>query len=212
MGASKQTGTVRERLLRAADELFYRDGIHVVGIDRILAHAGVAKASLYDNFKNKDELVRAYLEERAAWLQKRIEDRIAERTEPRDRIIAVFDEFADRAAADGSYYGCPFIRACAEGGDEPSAAREVSSAHRRWQRDLFTRLAKEGGAQNADDLSRRLCLIYDGATIAVAMDGEPAAAFAARDVVDHLLVEAGRGDSARKRTRSSASRRGARAK
>ncbi|WAS90645.1 TetR/AcrR family transcriptional regulator [Nannocystis punicea] len=187
MGREKQTGTVRERLLRAADELFYREGIHVVGIDRILAHAGVAKASLYGNFKSKDELVRAYLEDRSQWLKHRIEERISQSRGARERIVAAFDEFADRVAEAGSYHGCAFIRACAEGGEEPSAAQEVSSAFRLWRRELFTRLAEEGGLQNAEDLSRRLCLIYDGAAVAVAMDCDPAAAVAARGIVEQLL-------------------------
>lgn len=206
MSAAKQSGTARERLLRSADELFYREGIHVVGIDRILAHAGVAKASLYDNFKSKDELVRAYLEERAAWLHGRIEDRVAAATAPRDRIVAVFDEFVDRVEGEERYWGCPFIRACAEGGDEPSAAREVSLAHRRWQRELFTRLAKDAGARDADGLSLQLCLLYDGATVAVAMDGDPGAASAARDAVNKVLANVGRTASVRTTLKKSARR------
>ena len=63
---------MRDRLLAAANELFYEEGIHTVGIDRVLEHAGVAKASLYGTFGSKEELVRAYLEQRAQARRERI--------------------------------------------------------------------------------------------------------------------------------------------
>src|SRR5689334_17760120 len=89
-------GSARERLLQAADELFYREGVYTVGIDRILERAGVAKASLYGTFGSKNELIRAYLEARARWLEARVEERLARFDNPRERILSVFDEFADR--------------------------------------------------------------------------------------------------------------------
>src|SRR5690349_17397815 len=77
-GAPRERVSARERLLAAADELFYEGGIHTVGIDRVIERAGVAKASLYDTFGSKDALIRAYLEARhdarkarlTAWLER----------------------------------------------------------------------------------------------------------------------------------------------
>src|SRR5882757_8493036 len=66
--------SARERLLAAANELFYKEGIHTVGIDRVIEKAGVAKASLYTTFGSKDELVRAYLAERFEVRKKRIQE------------------------------------------------------------------------------------------------------------------------------------------
>src|SRR3954469_17749923 len=82
---------VRERLLASADELFYREGINNVGIDRILEHAGVAKASLYTTFGSKDELVRAYLEQRNEKRRARIERHLAGKRSPREKLLAIFD-------------------------------------------------------------------------------------------------------------------------
>src|SRR3954466_2316212 len=82
---------VRERLLAAADELFYREGINNVGIDRVLEHAAVAKASLYSTFGSKEELVRAYLQGRQQSRRARIEAAIARHRSPREQILAVFD-------------------------------------------------------------------------------------------------------------------------
>jgi AcrR family transcriptional regulator len=188
MSATKTPGSVRERLLKAADDLFYPDGVHTVGIDRILEHAGVAKASLYSTFKSKDELVKAYLDRTAEWLAHRIEARIATASTPKDRILAVFDEFADRVAED-VYYGCPFVRACAEMPRKPTPARVAAAAQRAWLRDCFTRLSTELGASDASGLSRQLALIYDGATVSVSMDHDPGAAISARKIAERLLSE-----------------------
>ena len=92
--ASVQTehrASARERLLAAANELFYAEGVQTVGIDRIIEHAGVAKASLYNTFGSKDELVRAYLEARHASVTQRIARAVDRYDTPRERLLAVFE-------------------------------------------------------------------------------------------------------------------------
>src|ERR1700686_5184807 len=84
--------SARDRLLDAADELFYAEGVHVVGIDRLVDRAGVAKASLYSIFGSKDELVRAYLERHFRRRQARVAHILAQHTSPRARLLAVFGE------------------------------------------------------------------------------------------------------------------------
>jgi len=74
--------SVRERLLAAADELFYNEGVHTVGIDRVIEHAGVSKASLYALFGSKDELIRAYLDRRHEARRRRIEQAVARLQHP----------------------------------------------------------------------------------------------------------------------------------
>src|ERR1700726_605005 len=86
--------SARERLLAAADELFYENGINLVGIDRLIEHAGVAKASLYDCFGSKEELIRCYLQARSERRQARIRERMAQFLAPRDKILGVFDLLA----------------------------------------------------------------------------------------------------------------------
>src|SRR5580693_3603264 len=89
-GASRPRPSARERLLAAANELFYNEGVHTVGIDRVIEQAGVAKASLYNTFGSKDELVRAYLETRHASLTQRITQAVERYDTPRERLLAVF--------------------------------------------------------------------------------------------------------------------------
>src|SRR5256885_3946953 len=89
--ASAVRPSARERLLAAANELFYNEGVHTVGIDRIIEHAGVAKASLYNTFGSKDELVRAYLQTRHASVTQRITQAVGRYDTPRERLLAVFE-------------------------------------------------------------------------------------------------------------------------
>src|SRR3954452_14204987 len=97
--------SARERLLAAADELFYAEGVQTVGIDRIIEHAGVAKASLYNTFGSKDELVRAYLGGRHESSRARIAQAVAKHDDPREQLLAVFDAQAERFS-DSTFHGC----------------------------------------------------------------------------------------------------------
>src|SRR5262249_22145267 len=129
----------RERLLIAAGELFYEEGVQSVGIDKIIERAGVAKASLYGNFKNKEDLVRAYLEARDEARRSAIEARIAGQEAPREKLLSVFDFMAETIAKP-NYRGCAFMRASAEMPDE-AVGRAVCREARRWTREMFSKLA-----------------------------------------------------------------------
>jgi AcrR family transcriptional regulator len=177
--------SARERLLAAADELFYQSGIHSIGIDRVIERAGVAKASLYDTFGSKDALIRSYLEARADARQTRIEARIARHMSPRDRVLAVFDAMAEWFA-DPRFRGCAFTRANAEAVPK-GGAKEVCDAARDWMRTRFATLAKEAGAAKPELIARQLVILYDGATVSAQMDGDPGIAKAARDAAALML-------------------------
>ena len=131
--------SARERLLAAANELFYNEGVHTVGIDRVIEQAGVAKASLYNTFGSKDELVRAYLETRHASVAQRITRAVERYGTPRERLLAVF-EGQGELFAEPDYRGCAFARASAEShpGD---LVEQAAEAYRRWVRALLTELA-----------------------------------------------------------------------
>jgi len=183
--ASGRGPSARERLLAAANELFYAEGIHTVGIDRVIERAGVAKASLYATFRSKEELVRAYLEGRAEARRQRIEDRIAKHYQPRDKIIAIFELLAD-LAAQPSFRGCAFVNACAEGPRE-GGVTEVSEDMRSWTRALFVDLARKYGASDPVELGRQLQLLYDGAIVSASMDRDRSAPLAAGAMAGALL-------------------------
>ena len=176
--------SARERLLAAANELFYTEGVHTVGIDRVIEQAGVAKASLYSTFGSKDELVGAYLESRHANTTARITHALGRYRTPRDRLLGVFDAQGE-LFADPGFRGCAFVSASAE---SPSEVVEQAAAdYRGWVRGLFTDLAREAGVPDPEGLARQLHLLYDGASLSARMDHDPAASVAARAAAAALL-------------------------
>jgi AcrR family transcriptional regulator len=177
--------SARERLLAAADELFYDGGIHTVGIDRVIERAGVAKASLYDVFGSKDELIRAYLQARHDARNARITARIASRDTPREQLLGVFDALGEAMAAP-RFRGCAFNRAAAEA-KPGEGVQAVCDSARAWIRDLFTSLARAAGAVEPEALARQLVLLYDGASVSAQMEGGTAPALAARDAAAVML-------------------------
>lgn len=180
-----EKASARERLLTAANELFYEEGVHTVGIDRVIARAGVAKASLYSTFGSKDELVRAYLQTRHALRQERITRALARCDTPRERILCVFDVLGEVVAEPG-FHGCAFINASVEA-RPGSAVEQVTHASRAWIRALFVDLAREAGAGDPERLAQQLALLYDGASVAAQLDRDPGVAAVARAAAATLL-------------------------
>ena len=157
--------------------------------DRVIEHAGVAKASLYDAFGSKEELIRCYLQGRAERRQARVRERMARFQTPRDKILSVYDGLAE-TVAHPDYRGCVFQRAGAEAGAGSSVKRTCDDS-RAWLRGQFTELARAAGAPDPDSLGRQLGLLYDGAAMSAYLDQDLGAPRAARDVAEQLLPPAG---------------------
>jgi AcrR family transcriptional regulator len=181
--------SARERLLAAASELFYGEGVHTVGVDRIVEHAGVAKATLYTLFGNKDGLVRAYLTERHDATRERMTRELTARFDtPRECLLGVF-EVQGLLFAEPGFHGCAFVGANAES-SAGSSVEEVTEDYRKWLHSLFFDLAKEAGATDPQGLARQLVLLYDGAGISAWMDNDPSVANTARTVAAALVDSA----------------------
>jgi len=145
----------------------------------------VAKASLYNTFGSKDELVRAYLQARHASVTQRIMQAVERYDTPRERLLAVFEGQGELFAQPG-YRGCAFARASAESypGDP---AEQAAEAYRRWVRVLLTELAAQAGVPEPEVLAYQLHLLYDGSGQSARMDHDPTAAVAARAAAATLL-------------------------
>jgi AcrR family transcriptional regulator len=195
----------RERLLAAANELFYEEGFNLVGIDRVIERAGVAKASLYDCFGSKEELIRSYLQERHAARQLRMRERLARYATPKEKILAVFDSMAE-AAAKPDFRGCAFARASAEA-RPGSSVKAMCDESRAWNLALFADLAKQDGAADPDRVAQQLRVLYDGAMVSAHLDTSSTAVAAARAMAEVVLDQAirahGKRDSRVKRRQSS---------
>ena len=176
--------SARERLLAAASELFYAEGVHTVGIDRVIEKAGVAKASLYNTFGSKDELVRAYLESRHGRTSARIAGYLERYATPREKLLGVFEAQGELFAEPG-FRGCAFVSATSEAHGE--VVDKAADDYRAWVRDLLTGLAREAGVPDPGLLGRQLHMIYDGASLSARMDHDPSASLAARAAAEALL-------------------------
>ncbi|MER5525859.1 TetR/AcrR family transcriptional regulator [Streptomyces sp. NPDC002677] len=170
--------SVRERLLAAADELFYSEGVQSVGIDRIVQKAGVAKASLYNLFGSKEELVQAYLDARHANTRDQVERALTRFRTPRERLLGVFDA-QGQLFTEPDFNGCAHMTASAEA-RHGSPVEGAADRYRLWVRTMFTDLAREAGVADAEGLARQLHLLYDGAGVSARMDRDPSAATTAR--------------------------------
>jgi len=177
----------RERILTAAYELFSRSGVRAVGVDAITDHAGVAKMTLYRNFKGKNELAMAFLqrcEERwlRGWLQAETEARAAS---PAQRLLAIFDIFTEWFERD-DYEGCPFVTSLMEFDDRADPVRQACVRHLANVRAYLCELATEAGALDPERFAAQWHILIQGAIIA-AHEGDCDAAMKARELGVLLL-------------------------
>lgn len=179
--------SARERLLLAANELFYAEGVQSVGIDRVIEHAGVAKASLYNCFGSKEGLVLAYLNYRRERSIDRISRVLTRFRTPRERLLGMFDAQGELITS-SDYNGCAFAAASAEA-PRGGSVEVASDEYRAWMRAKFAELAAEVGVADPEGLARQLHLLYDGATLSSQMDRDPTAASVARETAA-VLVDA----------------------
>jgi AcrR family transcriptional regulator len=158
----REEASARERLLAAANELFYRDGIRSVGIDEIIAAADVAKMSLYRSFPSKDELVAAYLRERDTRYWEWWDEVVARHPgKPREQLLALFRALAKLPARPG-WRGCPFTNAATEFPEPDHPARRVAEDNKLKLRRRLRDLARDAGARDADSLADQLVLLFEG--------------------------------------------------
>jgi AcrR family transcriptional regulator len=172
--STSERPSARARLLEAADELFYREGVQSVGIDRIIEQAGVAKASLYKHFGSKEELVHAYLLERHERTRARLTAAIAAHEDPRAQMLAIFESQSATMRRPG-FRGCAFVGASAEA-PAGGLVEQATHDYRDWVRALFLRLATDGGARRPEALAAQLHLLYDGAAASGNLDHDRTAA------------------------------------
>jgi len=181
---------MRERILDAADRLFYPRGIQSIGVDAVVAEAGISKRTLYRHFGSRETLIAAYLERRGA--------RQPELPKPGDElaeILGVFKRFERWFASDG-FRGCPFSNAIAELGgaqDHPAVAvaRDIKARNTAW----FELRLRALGAEQPASLATQLSILVEGAVaLAVQRKADGSATQVARAAgvaVRALLAQAG---------------------
>ncbi|GAA4536295.1 TetR/AcrR family transcriptional regulator [Amycolatopsis samaneae] len=171
----------RERLVKAAEDLFFAEGIRAVGVERLLRASGVGRASFYRHFASKDDLVatmlRGYDTQLRAWLREVI-------TRADGDPLAMFDGLATRLSAT-NFRGCASINTMVELADPDDPTRRIAVEHKeamiRELRDLL-------GTAPDDDLPEQLLLLFDGALVSALREHSPAPARRAKAVAAALLA------------------------
>jgi AcrR family transcriptional regulator len=189
MAKIKKLGSARERLLASAYELFQAKGIKGVGIDAIIAHAGVARMTFYRCFRSKHDLVLAFLDNREKrWSVGWLEDGVVRRTkDPRQRLLAIFDLY-DEWFRQPDYEACSFMKVLFEDGPGgafgKAAARQLMNLRR-----FVERLAGQADVGDVEPFARAWQILMHGAVI-TAFAGDKGAARAARKAGEILLAAA----------------------
>ena len=186
MTTDARPGPARQRILDTAFRLFYAHGVRAVGVDRIIAESGVAKATFYKHFPAKDHLVLAYLDKvDRVWTDQLRAAAEAAGPDPTAQLVGMFDALATACRREG-YRGCAFINTAAE--SQPGTpVHERTLAHkdavRAWVRDLSERAE----ANDPEALARALTLLLDGGLASGSLDARPDAPAVAKETARTLV-------------------------
>ncbi|MFB8772766.1 TetR/AcrR family transcriptional regulator [Streptomyces broussonetiae] len=168
MGQSTQgnsTSEARARLLGTATRVFYAEGIHSVGVDRIIAEAQVTRATLYRHFTGKEELVLAYLGLADREIRAQVEAAEESERSAAEKVRAVSRSITAGIRSPG-FRGCAFLNAAAEYPDPAHPIHQAVLAHRQWFQETVTRLLARVGDAPADADGRHYVMLRDGAMAA----------------------------------------------
>jgi AcrR family transcriptional regulator len=155
---------MRERIVEAATELFYAQGLRAVSAEKIIARVGITKVTFYRHFPTKDDLIVAALERRAKWER----DAVAQARDAAGDAPGVFRILAEAIGAEAcrpGFRGCPFINAAAEYADPQHPVRRVVDAHRRWFRQTLQDLLDESAVPDSARVADQLVMLRDGAMV-----------------------------------------------
>ncbi|MEU8708449.1 TetR/AcrR family transcriptional regulator [Streptomyces sp. NPDC048565] len=159
------TSEARARLLGTATRVFYAEGIHSVGVDRIIAEAQVTRATLYRHFSGKEALVLAYLDQADQGIRAQVAAARTSEASAADKVRAVGRALADGIRSPG-FRGCAFLNAVAEYPDPDHPVHQAVLAHRQWFLDTVTELLAQAGHAPADAAGRHFVMLRDGAMAA----------------------------------------------
>jgi AcrR family transcriptional regulator len=191
----KHMSEARTRLLNTATRLFYADGLHAVGVDRVIAEAQVTRATLYRHFPSKDDLLVAYLGQVDEAIRGRTETAQASDAGPDDAIRSIARSIADDIRSPG-FHGCAFLNATAEYPDPDHPVHRAVLKHREWFLSTMTELFAATGKPDPELAARHFVMLRDGAMAAGCLsDPEPVCGTFLRGVEGLLTYRSGLGEA-----------------
>ena len=190
--ARTTTSEARQRILDTADRLFYQEGVRAVGIDRIIAEAGVAKMTLYTHFPSKDDLIVAVLQYREGQVLEFFRasmERHGKRA--KGKLRAFFAALKEWFESPG-FRGCAFQNAAVELADPAHAGTQFVRDHKRRFTEILRGFVEESVGRSAAKLVPTIALLVEGAIVTAVISGTPDAAEVARDAAQKLVEGARR--------------------
>jgi AcrR family transcriptional regulator len=158
--------SMRERIIEAAADLFYTQGIRAVSAEKIIARVGITKVTFYRHFPTKDELIVTYLERRAAWERAAIAGARHASGGSASEVFRMVAEGIGAESCSPGFRGCPFINAAAEYADPEHPVRQAVDTHRRWFKAAIEEMLEELDVTDTSDVADQLVMLRDGAMVA----------------------------------------------
>jgi AcrR family transcriptional regulator len=185
------TSEARRRILETADRLFYEEGVRAVGVDRIIAEAGVAKMTLYTHFGSKDDLILAVLQHREGCASEFFRSAMERHGRKiRDPLRAFFAALKDWFESP-DFRGCAFQNAAIELADPDHPGTAFARGYKRRFGEFLRGLIEESLGKRAERVAPAVALLVEGAIATAAMEGKPDAADTARDAALKLVAKEG---------------------
>ena len=167
--------STRERIIQAATELFYAQGLRAVSADKIIERVGITKVTFYRHFRTKDDLIVAYLERQGERERADVAATLARADGDPGKALSLFAENVGAASCAPGFRGCPFINAAAEYADPDHPVRRTVAAHRRWFKAVLEEMVAPLGLAEPASVADQLVLLRDGAMVSGYL-GDPATA------------------------------------
>ncbi|MGE0172515.1 MAG: TetR/AcrR family transcriptional regulator [Oligoflexales bacterium] len=162
----------KQQVIDTATRLFCERGYQATGIDTVIEEAGVAKMTLYGNFKSKEELIleciRQLDDEAFEWYVKNIMDST---TDPRARVMNIFKVLHELVSR-GPFHGCPFIRASTEYPDVNNKIHGMAASHKERMRKFFEQLVADAGIKQPKKVASKIQIIMEGTMAMVQVTGD----------------------------------------
>jgi AcrR family transcriptional regulator len=185
MSASK-----RDELVQKALKIFYRDGFHATGMDRLVKETGISKTSMYKHFRTKDDLILATLRLRDEIFRNQLIRRIEElSSDPKDQLLALFTAL-DEWFKGSEFRGCMFINAAGEYPVRGTQIHDMTAEHKKLLHTYVTEIALRAGAKNPEELAKHLLFIKEGAIVTAHIKGPDGVADDAREAARAILQSA----------------------
>ncbi len=184
MSASK-----RDELVQKALKIFYRDGFHATGMDKLVKETGISKTSMYNHFRTKEDLILASLRLRDELFRNRIYRRMDDLTDdPREKLLAMFTALDEWFRSD-EFRGCMFIKASGEYPVPGTPIYGISAEHKKLILSHVTDIARQAGAKNPDSIARQLMILKEGAIVTAHMQGPDNVADDAREIAKTIIAK-----------------------